>query len=151
MRKAFEELVEVLWRYGNAGLIPCSVILLVDGEVPRASTVGVLNIDNADPYAFLDRAEARKTEFQVVAPFSPEVNSAVDSLIAKLKGKQYVLTIMHPSPAIEDILVLHGTRISSVSGEIPHGWGYGTVALSTRNISIGIVYVTPKAHQLKVA
>lgn len=149
MRETFEELVEVLWRFGNAGQIPCSVILLVNGEVPRTSTVGVLNIDNADPYAFLDRAEARKTEFQIVAPFNPEVNSAVDSLIAKLKGKHYVLAIMHPSPKIEDIVVLNGTRISGTSGEKANGWGYGTAALSTHNIPIGIVYVTPKAHQLK--
>ena len=147
MRQAFEELVEVLWRYGNAGLIPCSVILLVDGEVPRTSTVGVLNIDNEDPYAFLDRAEARKTEFQVVAPFSPEVNSAVDSFIANLKGKRYVLAVMHPSPKLEDIVVLNGTRISGTSGEKVNGWGYGTAALSAHNIPVGIAYVVPRQHQ----
>ena len=148
MEKAFERLVEILWRYGDAGRIVCSVILLVNGEVPRASTVGVLSINNADPQVFLDRARERKTESWVATPFNQEVVSAVNSFTANLKGRQYVLAIMHPSPAVADILVLNGTRISGVSGEIPDGWGYGTVALSTRNILMGIVYVVPKAHQL---
>lgn len=148
MEKAFEELVEILWRYGNAGQIPCSIILLINGDVVRASTVGVLGINNLDPKAFLDRARDRE-EFQSSAPipFSLEVEVAVANLVTSMHDKQYALIVMHPSSSIEDIVVCAGERINGVCDQTVSGWGFGIVALSARKMPKSIEYVVPKQHQ----
>jgi hypothetical protein len=144
MIQAFDRLAAALWRYGNSGQIPCSILLLVEDDKNWASTVGVLEINDPNTLAFLNRAKERGTLEVSSATFSREVEAAITDLIAELgRERQYTLLVMHPSPEVADIVICNGKRINGVDGETTSGYGSGLVALSTNKISDEITYVTP--------
>lgn len=151
MQKAFENLVRVLWRYGNAGLIPTIAILLVDGKQALASIAGAIETKRSDVQTLLDDARTRKNELCPALPFSAEVTDAAQSLVAVLDAlpdTRYVLLIFHPSSKISDLVVVDGEK-KDMKENTPGAlaWAYGTVALSSYKMPEGIDHIVPLLHQ----